>query len=556
MTDAEMALRKEAEASRKALEALQKEMSARDSPTAEAPSNIGLAGRSRGGRNVVPHRIQQVSQLGQARQTQQPRERVGNPSSGNVITATPANQSTNATAAVANVTNSTAGGTVMTQYMEVLKEAGLPTDVPILMDSGDGSFVTVNEEVLMNIVSGGVIQCHVEEGGNIATFTPGDARVMTAEVQEDSGEGVMQAVEGQNEMENADHRELMNAKEEVEGLTIEGQVRGQDMPSVDGDEGVGEGNIAFSENETVVQEVEGKEGEGGETIYMVVEDGSGAVEGQQVISHDGVPLCKVKTETVDGKTMYLVTRGATKTMQCAISEGALVVSEGDVVQGISIASDVELERDDKGLVKKVEYEKLVNLPSLEDNDGSMQDTVVPTPQEDKSAEGADHVTELPKSSEEMVSMASNDAVTESDAVHEAEGKDKMKPSGEFEDFVTEVASVSSDIVSNKRKSLEDPLPSLANKRMKEVEDEGDGLVLVLREDEIDENSANAGENQREFIITSSENAEVCKEQLQDSLSSAVGDFQGKVELTTGPRREGRSLPMLQDSDEDIKSSTM
>nr|CAD7433301.1 unnamed protein product [Timema monikensis] len=46
----------------------------------------------------------------------------------------------------------------VSQCMEVLKEAGLPTDVPILLDSGDGQYITVNEEVLMNIVNGGMIQ--------------------------------------------------------------------------------------------------------------------------------------------------------------------------------------------------------------------------------------------------------------------------------------------------------------------------------------------------------------------------------------------------------------
>ena len=55
-----------------------------------------------------------------------------------------------------------AGG--VSSYMEALKEAGLPTDLPILLDSGDGSYVTVNEEVLMNICNGGVIHYQVAEG--------------------------------------------------------------------------------------------------------------------------------------------------------------------------------------------------------------------------------------------------------------------------------------------------------------------------------------------------------------------------------------------------------
>jgi hypothetical protein len=55
--------------------------------------------------------------------------------------------------------NNNAGSCLaMTEYMEVLKEADLPSDVPILMESSDGSYVNVNEEVLVNIMNGGMIQ--------------------------------------------------------------------------------------------------------------------------------------------------------------------------------------------------------------------------------------------------------------------------------------------------------------------------------------------------------------------------------------------------------------
>lgn len=40
------------------------------------------------------------------------------------------------------------------KYLEALKEAGLPTDVPILIDNGDGNYITLTEDVLMNVMEG------------------------------------------------------------------------------------------------------------------------------------------------------------------------------------------------------------------------------------------------------------------------------------------------------------------------------------------------------------------------------------------------------------------
>ncbi|XP_022190224.1 uncharacterized protein LOC111048611 isoform X2 [Nilaparvata lugens] len=40
------------------------------------------------------------------------------------------------------------------KYLEALKVAGLPTDVPILIDNGDGNYVTLTEEFLMNVMDG------------------------------------------------------------------------------------------------------------------------------------------------------------------------------------------------------------------------------------------------------------------------------------------------------------------------------------------------------------------------------------------------------------------
>ena len=73
------------------------------------------------------------------------------------VTSAEGSNSTNIIYQVADSSNS-GSGSAMSQYMEVLKEAGLPSDVPILLESSDGSYVTVNEEVLMNIMNGGMIQ--------------------------------------------------------------------------------------------------------------------------------------------------------------------------------------------------------------------------------------------------------------------------------------------------------------------------------------------------------------------------------------------------------------
>ncbi|RZF35081.1 hypothetical protein LSTR_LSTR009673 [Laodelphax striatellus] len=63
------------------------------------------------------------------------------------------------------------------KYLEALKVAGLPTDVPILIDNGNGNYVTLTEEFLMNVMDGKEeYQFQVTEG--------------TSEVQE-VGEGIV-----------------------------------------------------------------------------------------------------------------------------------------------------------------------------------------------------------------------------------------------------------------------------------------------------------------------------------------------------------------------------
>ncbi|VVC97714.1 unnamed protein product [Leptidea sinapis] len=55
----------------------------------------------------------------------------------------------------------------MSQYVNVLKNAGLPTDLPILFESGDGSYINVNEQVLLDMVQSNEIQYEVIEQPNI-----------------------------------------------------------------------------------------------------------------------------------------------------------------------------------------------------------------------------------------------------------------------------------------------------------------------------------------------------------------------------------------------------
>ncbi|KAJ0178955.1 hypothetical protein K1T71_005730 [Dendrolimus kikuchii] len=58
-------------------------------------------------------------------------------------------------------------GSAMSQYVNALKSAGLPTDLPILFESGDGSYINVNEQVLLDMVQSSEIQYEVVEQPNI-----------------------------------------------------------------------------------------------------------------------------------------------------------------------------------------------------------------------------------------------------------------------------------------------------------------------------------------------------------------------------------------------------
>lgn len=69
---------------------------------------------------------------------------------------------------ISSVDTSTGGiSTAMSQYVNALKSAGLPTDLPILFESGDGSYINVNEQVLLDMVQSSEIQYEVIEQPNI-----------------------------------------------------------------------------------------------------------------------------------------------------------------------------------------------------------------------------------------------------------------------------------------------------------------------------------------------------------------------------------------------------
>ncbi|CAH4035673.1 unnamed protein product [Pieris brassicae] len=68
---------------------------------------------------------------------------------------------------VNETSKSSDSGTAMTQYVNALKSAGLPTDLPILFESSDGSYINVNEQVLLDMVQSNEIKYEVIEQPDI-----------------------------------------------------------------------------------------------------------------------------------------------------------------------------------------------------------------------------------------------------------------------------------------------------------------------------------------------------------------------------------------------------
>ncbi|XP_026272831.1 longitudinals lacking protein, isoforms F/I/K/T isoform X2 [Frankliniella occidentalis] len=196
ISDAEVALQKEADASRLALEALKREMNTGDPGNAAAvEAELVEADETRSQEQIDDMVLKNEEELTEEMTgthtlvASEDGSQQSEASTAEVVYQVTADGQVVATTAAGTDANS-AGN--VASYMEALKEAGLPTDLPILLDSGDGSYVTVNEEVLMNICNGGVIHYQVAEG-NLVQGTDGQVVVQ----------------EGENENENENETETV-----------------------------------------------------------------------------------------------------------------------------------------------------------------------------------------------------------------------------------------------------------------------------------------------------------------------------------------------------------
>jgi hypothetical protein len=155
VADTDVALRKEAEASKRALESLQKQMNEDAEKKATSPQKSGGLVMKSTLVRIPPNQASAVKKgaaAAAAASTQQVTQVVEK--------ATPVadKESKKDEGEISLQLNEGEAGTAMSNYEEVLKAAGLPPDMPILMDSGDGNYVPISEEVLMNMVNSGVIQ--------------------------------------------------------------------------------------------------------------------------------------------------------------------------------------------------------------------------------------------------------------------------------------------------------------------------------------------------------------------------------------------------------------
>ncbi|XP_034245262.1 longitudinals lacking protein, isoforms F/I/K/T-like [Thrips palmi] len=179
MSDAEVALQKEADASRMALEALKREMNTGDPGNAAAVEaelvEAGARSQEIQDEDMMVKHEEDISHGSQTLIASEENSQESEANPGEVLYQVTADGQVVATGG----SDPNAAGNVAS-YMEALKEAGLPTDLPILLDSGDGSYVTVNEEVLMNICNGGVIHYQVAEG-NLVQGTDGQVVVEEGE---------------------------------------------------------------------------------------------------------------------------------------------------------------------------------------------------------------------------------------------------------------------------------------------------------------------------------------------------------------------------------------
>ncbi|XP_041970699.1 broad-complex core protein isoforms 1/2/3/4/5-like, partial [Aricia agestis] len=89
------------------------------------------------------------------------------------------NESITASYSASSTTNASSSGdntnnanNTMSQYVNALKNSGLPTNLPILFESGDGSYINVNEQVLQDMVQSREIQYEVIEQQNLMEGVP------------------------------------------------------------------------------------------------------------------------------------------------------------------------------------------------------------------------------------------------------------------------------------------------------------------------------------------------------------------------------------------------
>lgn len=147
------------------------------------------------------------------------------------VTSAEGSNNTNIIYQVADSSNA-GSGSAMSQYMEVLKEAGLPSDVPILLESSDGSYVTVNEEVLMNIMNGGMIQV-------------GDGSIVGGEGVQFIVQEVQEVTEGQLETPVASTEQMASA-----GMNVTDSVPAGEQQQVN------EASDSMAESKSVVMETD------------------------------------------------------------------------------------------------------------------------------------------------------------------------------------------------------------------------------------------------------------------------------------------------------------
>ncbi|CAB3374050.1 Hypothetical predicted protein [Cloeon dipterum] len=293
--DTDVALRKEAEASKRAVESLQKQMNEDAEKKAASPQKTGGLVMKSTLVRIPPNQASAVKKgaaavaaasAAQAQQAAQPVEKV-------VAAVTTSPAATSAAAAsdgskevknekpdesdqITLQLNEGEGGTAISNYEEVLKAAGLPADMPILMDSGDGNYVPISEEVLMNMVNSGVIQVQEEgaEGG---------------EVKEAGEEGTTQMIMTEGDMGQQIVQYIDDNGDLVEGVLAVVQ---------EGEEGT---TVAVTPSGEVLQLQAGEDGESFQLVEQQAEGSQDQAEGELITSEmneddSGIPSKKLKLD--------------------------------------------------------------------------------------------------------------------------------------------------------------------------------------------------------------------------------------------------------------------